>query len=127
MNFLEFRRGCIAPGKERAVLGEVLHAWAKHHGEGAGSSVPLAVIIDKAAQTESTGGFNSTIEPVFPELNAAVRAAASSIGGSTSFKIDAVRFGQWCRMNKGRIVDGRFLANQPSKRGGAALWWVEKA
>ena len=59
----------------------------------------------------------------YPELNAAVRTAAGATGNA---KIDTLKFGLWCRTNKGRIVDGLRLMNTPSKRGGAAKWWVER-
>jgi hypothetical protein len=104
----------------------MLHAWANDHGTGKGSEVTLAVIIEKSMKIEKMGG-HETGEFQFPDLNAAVRAAATSpIGTSFGSKLDPLRFGIWCRANKGRIVDGLSLANQPSSRGGAATWWVEK-
>ena len=108
---------------ERSQLSEVLQAWAKEYGVGAGSAVPLAVIVERAMKMQSTGGFDSVLEPVFPDLNAAVRAASGVVGNA---KVDLRRFGLWCRANKGRIVDGLRLMNKPSKRGGAATWWVEE-
>ena len=60
----------------------MLQAWAKDHGVGAGSDVPLTVIVDRATKMQSTGGFDSTLEPVFPDLNAAVRAAAGAVGNA---------------------------------------------
>jgi hypothetical protein len=117
-----------AEDPQRTMLGDVLQAWAKHHSVGAGSDVPLAVIVEKAMMMQSAGGFDSTIEPLFPDLNAAVRAAAMSVSSNPfgGGKIDLRAFGIWCRANKGRIVDGHRLMNKPSKRGGAATWWVEK-
>jgi hypothetical protein len=41
--------------------------------------VPLTVIVDRAMKMQSTGGFDPTLEPVFPDLNAAVRAAAGAV------------------------------------------------
>jgi putative DNA primase/helicase len=113
-----------ADDPERSLLSEVLQSWAKDHGTGFGSAVPLSVIVDKAAKMQSTGEFNSTLEPVLPDLSAAVRAAAGAVGNA---KIDVVRFGNWCRGSKGRIVDGLRLRNKPSKRARAAAWWVEQA
>jgi hypothetical protein len=111
---------------QRVVLSDLLHAWAKDHSTGRGSDVTLAVIIEKAMKMEKMGGLE-TGEFQFPDLNAAVRAAASSVGGkSFGAKLDPLTFGLWCRANKGRIVDGLCLANRPSSRGGAATWWVEK-
>ena len=72
---------------------------------------------------ESTDDFDSTLEPAFPDLNAAVRAAAGALGNA---KVDVRKFSIWCRGSKGRIVDGLRLRNKPSKRGGAATWWVEQ-
>ena len=72
---------------------------------------------------QSTGGFDSTLEPVFPDLHTAVRAATGAVGNA---KVDVRKFGIWCRGSKGRIVDGLRLRNKPSKRGGAATWWVER-
>ena len=104
---------------ERELLRAVLEAWAKYHGVGPGSDEPLNVIVDKA--TKTLGGFDPT--PVHPEFNAAVRTAA---GASGNARVEVTRFSFWCRANKGRIVDGRRLMNKPSKRGGAATWWVER-
>jgi hypothetical protein len=115
-----------AEDPQRVVLSDLLHAWANDHGTGAGSDVTLAVIIEKSTMIEKMGGYE-TGEYKFPELNAAVRAAASSVEGkSLGSKLDPLTFGIWCRANKGRIVDGLRLANKPSTRGGAATWWVEK-
>jgi putative DNA primase/helicase len=115
-----------AEDPQRVALSDLLHAWANDHGTGKGSDVSLAVIIEKSVMMEKMGGYE-TGEFQFPDLNAAVRAAASPVGGNSfGSKIDPLRFGVWCRTNKGRIVDGLFLANQPSSRGGAATWWVEK-
>jgi len=72
---------------------------------------------------ESSVGYDPTLVPEYPEFNAAVRAAAGATGIA---KVDVTRFGFWCRANKGRIVDGLRLMNKPSKRGGAAKWWVER-
>jgi putative DNA primase/helicase len=123
---IETMENIRAEDPQRVVLGDLLHAWADDHSTGKGSDVTLAVIIEKSMKIGKTLGLE-TGEFQFPDLNAAVRAAASSVGG-TSFgpKVDPLRFGLWCRENKGRIVDGLFLANQPSSRGGAATWWVER-
>ena len=112
-----------ADDPERSLLSEVLQAWAKDHGVDAGSDVPLTVIVDRSMKMESTGGFYSTLEPVFPDLHAAVRTATGAVGNA---KVDIRKFGIWCRGSKGRIVDGLRLRNKPSKRGGAATWWVER-
>jgi len=112
-----------ADDPERELLVNVLRAWAKDHGVGAGSDAPLTVIVDRATKVQSGGGYDPTLEPVYPEFNAAVRAAAGATGIA---KVDVTRFGFWCRANKGRIVDGLRLMNKPSKRGGAAKWWVER-
>jgi len=115
-----------AEDPQRAELSDLLHAWANDHGTGEGSDVTLGVIIEKSLKMDRMGG-HETGEFQFPDLNAAVRAAASA-GKGSSFggKLDPLAFGIWCRQNKGRIVDGLRLANQPSSRGGAATWWVEK-
>jgi putative DNA primase/helicase len=112
-----------ADDPERELLGNVLRAWAEDYGVGAGSDVPLTVIVDRATKMKSSVGYDPTLEPEYPEFNAAVRAAAGAIGNA---KVDVKRFGFWCRANKGRIVDGLRLMNKPSKRGGAATWWVER-
>jgi hypothetical protein len=112
-----------ADDPERELLGEVLRAWAKDHGVGAGSDVPLTVIVDRATKMQSGGGYDPTPEPVFPEFNAAVRTAAGAIGNA---RVNVTRFGFWCRASKGRIVDDLRLMNKPSKRGGTATWWVER-
>ena len=115
-----------AEDPQRVALGDLLHAWAKDHGTGSGGAVSLAVIIEKSMKLERMGGLE-TGEFQFPELNSAVRAAASSVEGKLfGPKLDPLTFGIWCRANKGRIVDGLCLANKPSSRGGAATWWVEK-
>jgi putative DNA primase/helicase len=115
-----------AEDPQRAALSDLLHAWANDHGTGEGSDVTLAVIIEKSLKMDRMGGLE-TGEFQFPDLNAAVRAAASAgKGGSFGGKLDPLAFGIWCRQNKGRIVDGLHLANRPSTRGGAATWWVEK-
>jgi hypothetical protein len=67
-------------------------------------------------KTEQVGVLQ-TDEFRFPNLNAAVRAAAFAGKGSSFTKVDPLAFGIWCRQNKGRIVDGLRLANEPSKRG----------
>jgi hypothetical protein len=114
-----------AEDPQRVALSDLLHAWAADHGTGKGSAVSLAAIIEKAMKLEIMGGIDGEFR--FPDLNAAVRAAAVPVGGgSFGSKVDPLRFGFWCRANKGRIVDGLSLANQPSSRGGAATWWVEK-
>jgi hypothetical protein len=113
-----------AEDPQRAALSDLLHAWAKDHGTGRGSDISLAVIIDKAMKTNNMGGSDDEFK--FPELNAAVRAAVSAGGKTFGSKIDPLVLGIWCRANKGRIVDGLRLANQPSTRGGAATWWVEE-
>jgi hypothetical protein len=116
-----------AEDPQREVLSDLLHTWSQDHGVGSGSNVALAVIIDKSMQTGKMGG-QETNELKFPELNAAVRAATLAMSGSLpNSKIDPPRFGQYCKSNKGRIVDGLRLVNQPSNRGGAATWWVEQA
>jgi putative DNA primase/helicase len=108
---------------ERDLLGQVLRAWAKDFGVGAGSDVLLTVIVDRATQMRSGEGYVPTLEPVYPEFNAAVRAASGTVGNA---KVDVGKFGVWCRSHKGRIVDGLRLMNKPSNRGGSAKWWVEK-
>jgi hypothetical protein len=124
---IESMENIRAEDPQRAALSDLLHAWAQDHGVGSGSHVPLAVIIDKAMQMERMGGLD-TGEHKHPELNAAVRAATLAIAGSApGSKVDPVRFGQYCKANKSRIIDGLFLANQPSSRGGAATWWVDRA
>jgi hypothetical protein len=111
---------------QRVALTDLLHAWSRDHGVGAGTNVPLAVIIDKSVTTEKLGGLE-TGEFKYPDLNAAVRAATSLIGGpALGSKCDPARFGQYCKGMKGRIVDELRLANKPSSRGGAATWWVER-
>jgi putative DNA primase/helicase len=116
--------GIRAEDPQRATLSDFLHAWADDHGTGSGSDVTLAVIIEKSMKTKNMGGFDD--ESKFPELNAAVRAAASAGGKVFGGKVDPLVLGIWCRANKGRIVDGLRLANKLSTRGGAATWWVEK-
>jgi hypothetical protein len=116
-----------AEDPQRAALSDLLHAWSQDHGVGPGSNVSLAVIIEKSMKMEKMGGAE-TGEFKYPELNAAVRAATLEIAGySSSSKIDPLRFGQYCKANKGRIVDGLSLANKPSSRGGVATWWVDQA
>jgi hypothetical protein len=116
-----------AEDPQRAALTDLLNAWSQDHGVGAGSNVSLAVIIEKSMKMEKMGG-TETGELKYPELNAAVRAAVLAIAGNAlGSKIDPPRFGQYCKANKGRIVDGLFLANKPSSRGGAATWWVDQA
>jgi hypothetical protein len=113
-----------AEDPQRVALSDLLHAWANDHGTGSGSDVTLAVIIEKSMKTKNMGGFDDDLK--FPELNAAVRAAASAGGKLFGAKLDPLVLGIWCRANKGRIVDGLRLANKLSSRGGAATWWVEK-
>ncbi len=123
---IETMESIRAEDPQRAALSDLLHAWANDHSTGRGSDVTLAVIIEKSMKLEKMGG-QETGEFQFPDLNAAVRAAASAAGvKSFGSKVDPLMFGLWCRANKGRIVDGLRLANQPSSRGGAATWWVEK-
>jgi putative DNA primase/helicase len=124
-NAVESMENTRAEDPQRAALSDLLHAWAQDHGAGSGSNVPLAVIIDKAMMMQKMLG-QETGEFKHPELNNAVRAATLEIAGMSS-KIDPVRFGQYCKRNKGRIVDGLRLANKPSSSGGAATWWVERA
>jgi hypothetical protein len=111
-----------ADDPERELLGAVLQGWAKHHAVGPGSDVPLSVIVDTATKTQ-VGGYDPIPVPVYPEFNAAVRTAAGATGNA---RVDVPRLSFWCRSNKGRIVDGLRLMNKPSKRGGAATWWVER-
>jgi hypothetical protein len=113
-----------AEDPQRAALSDLLHAWASDHGTGSGSDVTLAVIIEKSVKLGVMGGIDGEFK--FPELNAAVRAAASAGGKVFGSKVDPLVLGIWCRANKGRIVDGLRLANKPSSRGGAATWWVEE-
>jgi hypothetical protein len=116
-----------AEDPQRAALSDLLNAWSQDHGVGSGSNVSLAVIIEKSMKLEKMGG-NETGELKYPELKAAVRAAVLAIAGVTpSSKIDPLRFGQYCKANKGRIIDGLFLSNKPSSRGGVATWWVDRA
>jgi hypothetical protein len=121
---VETMEGIRAEDPQRATLSDFLHAWAKDHGTGSGSDVTLAVIIEKSMKMNNMGGFDD--ECRFPDLNAAVRAAASTGGKVFGAKVDPLVLGIWCRANKGRIVDGLRLANKLSTRGGAATWWVEK-
>jgi hypothetical protein len=46
--------------------GEVLRAWAKDYGVGAGSDVPLTVIVDRATKMQSGGGFDPTLSRRIP-------------------------------------------------------------
>lgn len=108
---------------ERELLANLLRAWASDYGLGAGSDVPLTVIVDRATKMQPGDGYDLTLEPAYPEFNAAMRTAAGATGNA---RVDVTRFGYWCRTNKGRIVDGLRLMNKPSNRGGAATWWVEK-
>ncbi len=117
---LETMEDIRADDPDRELLGAVLREWAEHHGVGSGSDVTLNVIVDTAMKTNAEGYENTS---VYPEFNAAVRAAAKAIG---NVKVETTKFGIWCRGNKGRIVDGLRLMNKPSKRGGAATWWVEE-
>jgi hypothetical protein len=112
-----------ADDPERELLGEVLRGWAKHHGVGPGSDVLLNVIVEMATKTQSDAGYDPTPVPACPEFNAAVRRAAVATGNA---RVEVSRFGIYCRTNKARIVDGLRLMNKPSKRGGAATWWVER-
>jgi len=73
-----------ADDPERDLLGQVLRAWAKDFGVGAGSDVLLTVIVDRATQMQSGDGYVPTIEPVHPEFNAAVRAASRTMGNARS-------------------------------------------
>jgi putative DNA primase/helicase len=116
-----------AEDPQRAALTDLLNAWSQDHGVGAGSNVSLAVIIEKSMKIDRVGGIDSG-EFKYPELNAAVRAAVLAIAvNAPGSKVDPVRFGQYCKANKGRIIEGLFLANKPSSRGGAATWWVDQA
>jgi putative DNA primase/helicase len=110
-----------ADDPERELLAAVLQGWAKHHGVGSGSDVLLNVIVEKATETKTV--YDPIPVPVHPEFNAAVRTAAGAIGNA---RVEVTKFGFYCRSNKGRIVDGLRLMNKPSKRGGAATWWVER-
>ena len=88
-----------ADDPERSLLSEVLQAWAKDHGVGAGSDVPLSVIVDRAMKMQSTGGFDPTLEPVFPDLMlpSALRpgrwATQRSTSGSSAYGAGAARAG----------------------------------
>jgi putative DNA primase/helicase len=110
-----------AEDPQRAALCDLLHAWEQAHGVGKSSEVPLTAIIDKAIRLDAAG------ELWHAGLNAAVQAATLEISGSfPGAKIDAARFGIYCRTRKEVRIDGLFLTNRPSSRGGAATWWVER-
>ena len=104
-----------ADDPERSLLSEVLQAWAKDHGVGAGSDVPLTVIVDRATKMQSTGGFDPTLEPVFPEFNAAVRAAAGAMGNA---KVDVT---QVRHMVPGQ--QGPDRRRPPSHEQAKQTWW----
>jgi putative DNA primase/helicase len=116
---IESMESTRAEDPQRAALSDLLHAWSVDHGVGQDSAAPLTAIIDKAAKVDSTGTL------WHPGLNAAAQAATMEIAGGFSGKIDAARFGVYCRTHKARRIDGLRLTNKPSSRGGAATWWVE--
>ena len=117
-----------AEDPQRAALSDVLTTWGNAITVGYGGRVTLAVAVELATEmTETSNNYGETPKLMRPEFNAALRAAVALGGGSGQFtpKLDTITLGRWCKANKGRIVDGVCLMNQPSEKG-VATWWIER-
>jgi hypothetical protein len=113
-----------ADDPERLELSNLLIAWADAIGVGEYHRCTLANVIEMADKTTGTGYNDSQKEPEFPELHAAVTAAAFSITAKRGQQPDAATLGLYMRGRKNRVVDGRRFVTKSNPKGGS-VWWIE--
>jgi putative DNA primase/helicase len=104
-----------ADDPERTELNNMLEAWVVAIGSGTRST--LATIIVMGSELE----YGS---PRYPDLFAALAAAAFTVTGQRGKPADPEILGRWLRGFKGRVVDGRRFENKSNPKGGS-VWWVE--
>jgi hypothetical protein len=104
-----------ADDPERSELSNMLEAWAG--AVGVGTHTTLSTIL-KAADEKKFG------EPRYPDLTAALAAAAFTITKKRGQEIDGEILGKWLRGFKGRVVDGKRFENKSNPKGGSK-WWIE--
>jgi hypothetical protein len=98
----------------------VIATWAGEFDVGYSNRKTLAEVIEVAEKTSQT--FNG-VEPDNPELLSILQQVTKTRRG---LQLNSLALGYWLRANKGKIVDGKRFARQPSKRGESAAWWLEE-
>jgi Primase C terminal 2 (PriCT-2) len=101
---------------DRTELNNMLVAWID--AVGTGTRTTLAKIMVMSGEQEFG-------EPRYPELCAALAAAAFTVTNQRGKQVDAEILGKWLRRFKGRVVDGRRFENRSNPKGGS-MWWVEQ-
>jgi hypothetical protein len=104
-----------ADDPERSELNNMLEAWVS--AVGVGTSTTLSKIVNVASELQFG-------EPRYPDLAAALSAAAFTITNKRGQEIDGEILGKWLRGFKGRVVDGKRFENKSNPKGGSK-WWVE--
>jgi hypothetical protein len=94
----------------------MLEAWAG--AVGVDTRTTLSTILKAADERASTG------ELCWPDLAAALSAAAFTITNHRGKPADAEILGKWLRGFKGRVVDGKRFENKSNPKGGSK-WWIE--
>jgi hypothetical protein len=105
---------------ERVELADMIATWAGEFDVGYSNRKTLAEVIEVAEKTSQT--FNG-VEPDNPELLSILQQVTKTRRG---LQLNSLALGYWLRANKGKIVDGKRFARQPSKRGESAAWWLEE-
>jgi hypothetical protein len=100
-------------------LRAVLVSWADAIGVGERHRVTMREVVTTARAVKFHA--DGMPEPEWPELKEAVYAVAGSHGPP-----DERALGLWARGEKGRVVDGLRLWNDPNSVGGSK-WWIERA
>jgi putative DNA primase/helicase len=105
---------------ERVELSDMISTWADEFKVGYSNRKTLAEVIEVAEETSQT--FNG-VEPDNPELLSILQQVTKTRRG---LQLNSLALSAWMRKNKGKIVDGKRFARQPSKRGDSASWWIEE-
>jgi hypothetical protein len=104
-----------ADDPERTELNNMLEAWSVAIGLGTRCTLAKIVVM---------GGELEYGEPRYPDLCAALSAAAFTVTGQRGKPATPEIVGKWMRGFKGRVVDGRRFENRGNPKGGS-VWWVE--
>jgi putative DNA primase/helicase len=108
---------------ERVELSEMMDAWERVFGFNYSNRFRLSDVIVKGTAMEKPDHL-APLEPVHPDLYAAMEAIAFRDTGKRGQKPDARLLGNYLRKFKGKIVNGKRFAMKPDDKRGAE-WWVE--
>jgi hypothetical protein len=118
-----------AEDPERAELSDMMEAWGRVIGVGAGARMRLSDAITKGMAMVRPDPVQfepaAAMEPQYLDLHAALEALAFKATGKRGQKPDARLLGNYLRRFKGRIVNGKRFAMKPDEKKGAE-WWVEE-